>query len=86
MSPVRAVLATLAVTALLACEPVLEPEVSVDVSSAAFARGPVGQSVTGSGSFLFGAFNRTFSFTARLHADGSVDELHQGIVRTLNSP
>jgi hypothetical protein len=33
----------------------------------------VGQSVTGSGSFIFGAFNRTFSFTARIHADGSVD-------------
>ena len=73
MHPARTLLASLALAGLLACEPVLEPEVSEDVSSSAFAKGPVGQSATGSGSFLFGGFNRTFSFTARLHADGSVD-------------
>ncbi len=37
------------------------------------AKGRVTQSVSGSGSFIFGGSNRTFSFTAKLHADGSVD-------------
>ena len=73
MSPRSTVFAALALTALLACEAVLEPEVSVDVSSAALAKGPVVQSVTGSGSFLLNGNNRTFSFTARILADGSVD-------------
>ena len=39
MSPARTVFAALALTALLACEPVLEPEVSVEVSSLAFSDG-----------------------------------------------
>ena len=39
MSPGRTVLAALALTAFLACESVLEPEVSVDVSSLAFSDG-----------------------------------------------
>ncbi len=39
MSPARTVFAALALTALLACESVLEPEVSVDVSSTAFSVG-----------------------------------------------
>ena len=68
----RTALSALALTALLACEPVLEPEATAADPSPVFAVGRVGQSVTGSGSFLFGAFNRTFSFTARIHADGSV--------------
>ncbi len=37
MSPARTVFAALALTAFLACEPVLEPEVSVAVSSLAFS-------------------------------------------------
>ena len=37
MSPARTFFAALAVTAFLACEPVLEPEVSVAVSSLAFS-------------------------------------------------
>ena len=73
MSSGRTIFAALALTALFACEPVLEPEVSVDVSSSALAKGKVGQSVTGSGSFLFAGNNRTFSFTARIHAGGSID-------------
>ena len=40
MSPGRTVFAALALTAFLACEPPLEPEVSVDVSSLAFAHAP----------------------------------------------
>ena len=39
MSPARTVFAALALTAFLACSPVLEPEVSVDVSSPAFSGG-----------------------------------------------
>ena len=35
-------------------------------------KGPVVESVTGSGSFIFQSNNRTFSFTARRFADGSV--------------
>ena len=38
-----------------------------------FAMGRLVQSVSGSGSFTFAGNNRTFSFTARLHADGTVD-------------
>ncbi len=40
MSPARTVFAALALTAFLACESVLEPEVSVDVSSLAFSHAP----------------------------------------------
>ena len=40
MSPARKVLAAVALTAFLACEPILEPEVSVDASSLAFAHAP----------------------------------------------
>ena len=78
----RTVFAAIALTTLLACEPVLEPEVSVDVSSPAFAKGRVAQSVTGHGSFIFRGFNRTFSFTARMHVDGSVDGQWQRVTHT----
>ena len=37
-----------------------------------FGKGRVVQSATGSGSFIFAGNNRTFSFTARRHTDGSV--------------
>ncbi len=73
MHAVRTVLAAVALTGLLACESILQPETAVEVSSSALGKGKVDQSATGSGSFIFGAFNRTFSFTARLHANGSVD-------------
>ncbi len=56
--------------ALVACEAASEPE--FDVPEPSFGKGAVQQSVTGSGSFIFQGNNRTFSFTARLHADGSV--------------
>ena len=86
MSRARTVFAALALTALLACEPVLEPEVSVDVSSPAFAKGPVGQSVTGSGHLiLVSGTRRTFAFTARIHADGSVDGQWQRVTHFLDT-
>lgn len=48
------------------------PTTPTDLSPV-FAKGGVGPSVTGSGSFVFVGNNRTFSFTARIRADGSVD-------------
>ena len=53
-------------------EQVVNPTES-SVPTPLFGKGRVVQSVTGSGSFIFGVNNRTFSFTARIHADGSVD-------------
>lgn len=62
-----------AVVALVACENTVEPEPNdLGVS---FARNPVDQSATGSGSFTVVTQQgdwRTFSFTARRRADGSV--------------
>ena len=75
MSPRRIIFAALAL-AIVACE---QPT-AVDVDAEpAFAKGRVTQSVTGSGSFVFNGNNRTFSFTARIHADGSVDGQWQRI-------
>ncbi len=62
------------------------PEVSVEVSSPAFAKGPVGQSATGSGSFIQGnGARRTFAFTARIHADGSADGQWQRVTHFLDT-
>ena len=66
----RKLAALLCSAALVACEPVSAPE--VDVPDPSFGKGRVIQSVTGSGHFIFQGNNRTFSFTARRHADGTV--------------
>ena len=61
MSPRRTVLAVFTLTGLLACEPVLEPEVNVDASSLAFA---VHEGLT---TFDFtGAFTDAFDFFGAL--------------------
>ena len=82
MSPVRTALAALALTALLACESVLEPEVSIDVwlfaSAVGGGVGRVVESITGSGHLQRPATRsnaeqfRTFSLQAQKHEDGSV--------------
>ena len=58
------------VFAVACADSVTEPESNIPGPS--FATGRVVQSVTGSGSFIFAGNNRTFSFTARRHADGTV--------------
>ena len=57
------------------------PTPAMDLSPA-FAIGPVGSSVAGQGSFDFGGSNRTFAFTARMLADGSVDGQWQRVTHT----
>ncbi len=66
----RKLAALLCSAALVACEAASEPE--FDVPEPSFGKGAVQQSVSGQGSFIFAGNNRTFSFTARRHADGSV--------------
>ncbi len=69
----RKLAALLCSAALVACEPVSAPE--FDVPDPSFGKGRVVQSVTGSGSFAVVTQQgdwRTFAFTARRHADGSV--------------
>ena len=58
-------------TAFIACADGPVPTEG-DIPSPLLGVGRVAQSVTGSGSFILGGNNRTFSFTARRHADGSV--------------
>ena len=67
-------------TLVVACEPVSEPEYVVGEPS--FARGRVLESVTGSGHFSVEAdgYWRTFSFTARRYADGTVKGRWQGAI------
>ena len=72
----RAIFAALTLTALLACESAVEPEVNVDASSTALAVGGGGgrviESVTGSGHRQRTGLYRTFSLQAQKHEDGTV--------------
>ncbi len=69
-----------AVFTVVACENAVEPEPNMPGPS--FSANPVVQSVSGSGSFIAPAGDwRTFSFTARRHADGTVAGQWQRIRR-----
>ena len=84
MKPISAI-AALSIVGLLACEPVLQPEVnSPDFANGGGAR-KVLRSVTGSGHFTTASGElRTFSFSAREHADGTVKGEFQGLNRAID--
>ena len=83
MTQPRSIVSALVVAGLLACEPVLEADVISPDFAAAGGGGQVVESVTGSGHLRRpppvpeGQF-RTFSLTARKHADGTVAGEIQG--------
>ncbi len=66
-------LALICAAAIVGCEPVSEPDYVA--TSPNFGRGPVVESASGSGSFIVDppGDRRTFSFTAKRFADGSVE-------------
>ena len=68
----RSAVALLSVVGLLACEPILQPEVSAHNLAQGGGGGRIVELVTGSGQFTLGGKLRTFSFTAHKGADGTV--------------